>query len=273
MARRHQRSGSHPTPALYRNRGDGTFEDVTVAFGLDVELYGMGVTVGDYDNDGWPDIFVTAVGGNRLYRNRAGNRFEEVTARAGFGTSKWPAETAAEFFRHRELISFPASAVWLDYDNDGKLDLFVCNYMSWSPAHDFGVAAVLPGGRRAYVPPQQFTGTHCQLYHNVDGTRFEDVSMVAGVQVSETSEAGGAAHPVGKALGVLVRDMDGDGWPDIIVANDTVRNFFFRNQPGPDGTRIFKESGLFAGIAYADGRRAAGWALTPARSSRVYSRS
>jgi hypothetical protein len=254
------------TQALYRNRGDGTFEDVTAAYGLDVELYGMGVAIADFDNDGWPDIFITAVGGNRLFRNVDGKRFEDVTERSGLGASLWPNESAADFAHHAGPISFPSSAVWLDYDGDGRLDLFVCYYVTWAPAYDLGVAAVLPGGARAYVPPQQFTGAQCQLFRNLGrdekgNTRFEDVSAAAGVLVSETSEPGGSPRPVGKALGAVVCDVDGDGWPDVIVANDTVRNFFFHNVPGPKDSRVFKEVGLVAGIAYADGRPRGGMGI------------
>jgi hypothetical protein len=245
-----------PTQALYRNRGDGTFEDVTAAAGLDVVMYGMGVTVGDYDNDGRPDLLVTTVGGIRLFHNVDGKRFEDVTAAAGLGDPRpWPACSAEEFARRAESMSFPSSAAWLDYDGDGRLDLFVCHYVAWSPASDLGVKAVLPGGLRAYVPPQAFPGTQCQLLRNVDGKRFEDVSAAAGVHVT------GPAGPVGKALGVVVCDPDGDGWPDIVVANDTVRNFFFHNVPDPGGGRRFEEVGMSAGIAYADGRPRGGMGI------------
>ena len=127
----HPAPAARPTQALYRNRGDGTFEDVTQALGLDVELFGMGVAVADYDNDRWPDIFITAVGGNRLYRNRDGKRFEDVTAAAGIGGPIGLPEVSAEaFLEIAEPISFPSSAAWLDYDGDGRLDLFVCNYLT-----------------------------------------------------------------------------------------------------------------------------------------------
>ena len=244
-----------PTQALYRNRGDGTFEDVTAAVGLAVELYGMGVAVGDFDNDGWPDLFVTAVGGNRLFRNLGGKSFVDVTTAAGLGVARGlPAGPYEAFLRHESPISFPSSAVFLDYDGDGRLDLFVCNYLTWSPATDLEVKAILPGGGRAYVPPQYFPGAQCVLWRNVDGTRFEDVSEAAGVRVSEPGGANRPTQAVGKSLGVAVCDVDGDGWPDVVVANDTVRNFFFHNRPAPGGSRQFEETGMTAGLAYADGR-------------------
>jgi hypothetical protein len=246
-------------PALYRNKGDGTFEDVTTAVGLDVELYGMGVAVGDFDNDGWPDIFITGVGGNKLFRNIGGKRFEDVTATAGVGgAGGLPNLAADEFLKIAEPIPFPASAAWLDFDGDGLLDLFVCYYLTWSPASDLGVQAVLPNGVRAYVPPTQFRAAHCVLYRNIDGKRFEDVSATAGIQVVENGS------PVGKALGVCVCDPDRDGWPDIVVACDTTRNLFFHNIAAPGGGRKFEEIGLTTGIAYAEGRPRGGMGIDSA---------
>jgi hypothetical protein len=256
-----QSSPHAPIGVLYRNRGDVTFEDVTRAYGLDIELYGMGVAAGDYDGDGWPDLFITAVGGNRLFHNVEGKRFENVTATVGLGAStQLPAVRFDEFLKHTEPISFPSSAVFLDYDGDGRLDLFVCNYLTWSPALDIGVQAVLPGGKRAYVPPQQFAGAQCALYRNVGG-KFEDVSASAGIYVSEQMGGDQLPRPIGKALGVVVCDADDDGWPDLVVANDTVRNFFFHNVPDAKGGRRFEEIGLFAGLAYADGRPRGGMGI------------
>lgn len=255
-------TGGHPIPALYRNRGDSTFEDVTKAVGLDIEMYGLGVAIGDYDNDGWTDLFVTAVGGNRLFHNVAGKRFEEVTGTAGLGVPmSWPTESFDDFLSRGEAISFPSSAAFLDYDGDGLLDLFVCNYLTWSPAADAGTQAVLTGGRRAYVPPQQFTGANCTLYRNLGNGRFVDVSASAGIQVTDANVGNNGAHPVGKALGVIVCDLDDDGWPDLVVANDTVRNFYFHNVPDSKGGRRFQEEGQFTGLAYADGRPRGGMGI------------
>jgi hypothetical protein len=247
-----------PTQALYRNRGDGTFEDVTARTGLDVELFGMGIAVADYDNDGWPDIFITGVGGNRLFRNRGGHRFEDVTAAVGLGApAQWSTLSAKAFLALAQPISFPSSAAWLDYDGDGRLDLFVCNYLNWSPAQDLAVQAVLPGGVRAYVPPTEFRAAHCQLFRNIDGSRFEDVTDSSGVKVLENDAA------VGKALGIAVCDPDGDGWPDIVVACDMTRNLFYHNVAGAGGRR-FEELGHAVNIAYAEARPRGGMGIDSA---------
>jgi hypothetical protein len=242
-----------PTLALYRNKGDGTFEDVTEQCGLNVTLYGMGVTVGDYDNDGWPDIFVTALGGNKLFHNepdgKGGRRFVDVTVQAGLATGAGLPSGPGEFLDREAPILFPSSAAWLDYDNDGRLDLFVCHYVTWSPRLDLDQKCTLLGQVRAYCPPRVFKGSQCTLYRNLGGGKFEDVSVKAGIHV--TGEQGEA---VAKALGVVVGDFDGDGWPDIFVANDTVRNFLFHNRG--DGT--FEEIGERAGIARAEGVARAG---------------
>jgi HEAT repeat protein len=245
-----------PMLALYRNKGDGTFEDVTAAAGLAVTLYGMGVTVGDYDNDGWPDVFITAVGGNRLFHNESGRRFVDVTARAGVGgPGGWPATKAGAFLNHATPINFSSSATFLDYDGDGRLDLFVCNYVGWSPAfdlsHDFKLSGI-----RTYGQPRGFAGTHCFLYRNQGDGRFQDVSAEAGIHISEP-ETG----PVAKALGVVACDLDDDGWPDIVVANDGVRNFLFHNESDGQGGRRFTEIGIPKGIAYAEGAARAGMGI------------
>ena len=252
-----------PTQALYRNRGDGTFEDVTVAAGLDVTLFGMSVAVGDFDNDGWPDLFLAGVGGNRLFHNEAtsdGTRiYRDVTVAAGLaGGPGLPTMTADAFHRLKEPLSFPGSATWLDYDLDGKLDLFLCQYLRWSPAEDLGIDAVLPNGVRAYVPPTRFAGVHCQLFRNRGDGQFDDVSAVAGIQVVAEGPGDRTAQPLAKALGVIVCDPDGDGWPDLAVACDTERNLFFQNVPGPDGSRRFREVGLFAGVAFSGDARPRG---------------
>ncbi len=253
-----------PTLKLYRNQGDGTFKDVTEAVGLNVTLFGMGVTVGDYDNDGFPDVFITGVGGNHLFRNEAappgsganGRRFRDVTAEAGVGgPSDWSAARQGNFFAFDRPLNFSTSAAFLDYDGDGLLDLFVCNYVTWSPAEDQRLSFTRDGKHRAFGPPTAFAGTQCFLYRNLGNGHFEDVSATAGIQVFDND--GSAERPrlrnVGKALGVSVCDLDEDGWPDIVVANDMVRNFCFHNVPGPNGTRVFKEIGLPSGIAYAAG--------------------
>ncbi len=213
-----------PTQRFYRNRGDGTFEDVTAEVGLDVTLYGMGVAVGDCNNDGFPDVVLTGLSGNRLFLNEQGKRFVEKTDSGLTSAFGWS-----------------TSAAFLDYDRDGKLDLFICNYVQWTPEIDRAQGFRLTGIGRAFGPPTNFAGTHSQLFRgNGDGT-FVDVSESAGVHKFDL-----LGNPKGKALGVVTCDMDRDGWTDILVANDTVQNFFFHNL----GNGTFEEIGEVSGIAF-----------------------
>jgi hypothetical protein len=224
----HLPAGKPPTTmALYRNDGKGRFTDVAKGSGLDVSLYGMGVAVGDYDNDGLADVFVTGVGGNRLFHNEGQGRFHDVTPTAGVAgaTEGWS-----------------TSAAWVDYDNDGKLDLFVCNYVRWSPELDRGASFELPQIGRAYGPPRKFQGTFPYLYHNEGNGQFHDVSAQAGMQIKDPA----TGLPMAKSLAVAPVDADNDGWIDLVVANDTVQNFLFHNER--NGT--FKEIGARSGVAY-----------------------
>jgi hypothetical protein len=261
----HEKEGERPTLKLYRNRGDGAFAEVTEEAGLAVTMYGMGVTTGDYDNDGWTDLFITGVGGNRLFHNEPldaktqelGRRFREVTAEAGVaGPGGWPRTPVSDFLKHTEPLTWSSSSAFLDYDGDADLDLFVCNYITWSPAIDIQLDFRLTGLGRAFGPPSAFKGSQCFLYENEGGGKFHHVAVQAGVHVSEREGTDEKARlrDVGKSLGVMVADVDRDGWPDIFVANDTVRNFFFHNIPAPDGGRRFEEIGVFAGVAYAEGK-------------------
>ena len=243
-----------PTLKLYRNLGGFKFEDATAAAGLNVTLYGMGVAVGDYDNDGRPDVFISCVGKHRLFRNVDGKRFEDATATAGVGgPGELPNVGKDEFAGWKPPIPFGSSATFVDYDADGLLDLFVCHYVTWSPNIDRNIASTLEGGKRSYVQPKDMDGSQCTLFRNLGGGKFEDVSAATGVQV--WSKAGTNAddklRPVGKALGVIAWDADDDGYPDIYVANDMVRNFYFVNQE-KDGKRVFFENGAILGAAYPD---------------------
>lgn len=219
----------YPTLKLYRNDGHGHFRDATAGSGLEsVHLYGMGLAIGDFDNDGYDDIAVTGVGGIRLLRNLGGTgRFEDVTRRAGIASGAQDWNTCAAFF---------------DFDNDGHLDLFVCRYVRWSPDIDRAMDFRMTGIGRAYGPPNSFEGSFPRLFRNNGNGTFTEVSEKAGLRVVNPA----TGKPIAKSLGVLPIDLNGDGWIDLIVANDTVRNFLFLNQH--DGT--FKEAGAESGIAY-----------------------
>jgi enediyne biosynthesis protein E4 len=219
----------HPSLRLYRNDGHGHFCDATAGSGLEsVHLYGMGVAIGDFDNDGYDDIVVTGVGGVRLLRNLRGTgRFEDVTRRAGIGSGPQDWNTCAAFF---------------DYDNDGLLDLFICRYVRWSSDIDRRMDFRMTGIGRAYGPPNSFEGTFPRLFRNNGNGTFTEVSEKAGLRVVNPA----TGKPIAKSLGVLPIDLQGDGWMDLVVANDTVRNFLFLNRH--DGT--FTEVGAESGIAY-----------------------
>jgi hypothetical protein len=212
---------------LFQNDGTGAFADVTQASGLDVSLYGMGAAVGDYDNDGNVDLFISALGGNRLFHNLGKGRFADVTAQAGVqgGTNNWS-----------------TSAAWLDYDRDGDLDLFVCNYVRWSKEIDFEANYQLAGIGRAYGPPMNFPGTFPLLYRNDGQGRFTDVTSESGLQIEHPA----TGVPMAKSLGVAPVDINNDGWIDLVVANDTVQNFVFTNRHNGS----FREVGASSGIAF-----------------------
>ncbi len=223
-----------PRSALYRNDGGGRFTDASSASGLATTLYGTAVAVGDYDGDGWRDLFIAAVGENRLFRNDRG-RFTDVTAAAGVAGA--PDE-------------WSSSSAFVDYDNDGDLDLFVCNYVRWSKEIDLQLDYRLTGVGRAYGPPLNYQGTFPYLYRNEGDGTFTDVSVESGIQVRNPA----TDVPVAKALAVAPVDVDRDGWIDLLIANDTVRNFLYHNLG--DGT--FEEVGELWGVAYGRNGEATG---------------
>ncbi len=210
--------GRKSLSALYRNNHDGTFSNITAGSGLDIEMYGIGVAIGDYDNDGRDDVYITALEGDRLFHNEGGGKFRDVTAGSGIHNA-----------------NFGTSAAWLDYDHDGKLDLFVANYVQWTPKGDLWCS--LDGATKSYCTPESYKGTSSKLFHNLGGGKFEDVSQKAGV-----------GDPTSKSLGVSVFDYNSDGWPDIFVANDTQPNKLYRNNH--NGT--FTEEAVGAGVAFGE---------------------
>ena len=212
--------GAPSSSKLYRNDRDGTFTDVTGPSGLATDYYGMGVAVGDYDNDGDDDLFVTAVGPNHLYANNGDGTFTDRSRTAGIGSAD----------------EFSTSAAWSDYDRDGDLDLFVVNYVRWSVAEDLHCS--LDGTSKSYCTPEAYEGSSMRLYRNEGGGRFADATEPAGL-----------FDPTSKGMGIAVFDYDRDGLPDVILANDTQPNKLYRNRG--DGT--FEERGLLAGVAFSEG--------------------
>jgi enediyne biosynthesis protein E4 len=209
----------HTTPKLYHNNHDGTFTDVTHKAGLDVEMYGLGVAIGDYDNDGYDDLFVTALGQSRLFHNNGNGTFADVTQKAGLAG---PHE-------------FSTSAAWVDYDKDGKLDLVVGNYVQWTQETD--LYCTLDGKSKSYCTPESYKGTSARLWHNRGDGTFEDITQKAGL-----------GEPTSKTMGVAVLDYDNDGWPDLLFSNDTQPNKLYRN----NGNGTFSEKGVIAGVAFSE---------------------
>jgi hypothetical protein len=225
----------HPMrSALYHNNGDGTFTDVTEKAGVAAENhYGQGVAVGDYDNDGYPDIYVTGYGSAILYHNNGDGTFTDVTKKAGVGDEG----------------NWSTSAAWIDYDKDGYLDLVVTNYIEWSPKNNLWCGEHRPG-YRSYCHPGNYKGQKTKLYHNNHDGTFSDVSDSSGV-----------GKPEAKGMGVVVADFNNDGWPDIAIANDTWPNFLFINKH--DGT--FQDVSFISGLAASeDGRYEAGMGIDAA---------
>jgi len=222
----------HSTLRLYKNNRNGTFTDVTKAAGLDVEMYGMGVAVGDYNNDGFPDLFITCVGQSRLFHNTGKGTFLDITRTSGLSGRQ----------------AFSTSALWFDYDRDGLLDLFVCNYVRWSPEHD--VFCSLDGKNKSYCTPEAYRGDTCWLFHNRGDGTFEDVTATSGVFDSSS-----------KSLGVTLLDFDQDGWPDLLVANDTQPNKLYKNLRNGK----FKDVAVEAGLAFStEGKARAGMGVDAA---------
>jgi hypothetical protein len=226
----HKRQRS--TLKLYRNNRNGTFTDVTERAGLAVEMYGMGVAAADFNNDGFTDILITAVGQNRLFQNTGAGHFVDVTDKAGLGGR----------------TGFSTSALWFDFDRDGWLDLLVCNYVKWSPQRD--VFCSVDGKRKSYCTPEAYHGDTCWLFRNRGNGTFEDVTAKSGI-----------FDPTSKSLGVALLDYDRDGWPDVLIANDTQPNKLYRNLRNG----AFEDVAVRAGVAFSeDGKARAGMGVDTA---------
>src|SRR5256886_1514454 len=203
-------------PKVYHSNHDGAFAGVTDEAGLDVEMFGVGVTVGDYDNDGYDDLFVTAYGQSHLFHNNGNGTFTDVTQKAGFGGVK----------------EFSTSAAWVDYDKDGRLDLVVANYVTWSPEAD--LYCTMDGKSKSDCTPESYKGASIRLWRNNGDGTFSDVTKQAGLY-----------EPEAQKLGIAILDFDNDGWPDILISNDTQPNQLYRN----NGNGTFTEKAVVAGVA------------------------
>ena len=210
--------GRRSLSALYRNNKNGTFTNVTTASGLDVEMYALGIAVGDFDNDGRDDLYITALEGDRLFHNEGNFKFRDVTKTSGILNA-----------------AFASSAAWLDYDRDGRLDLYVANYVQWTREKDIWCS--LDGVSKSYCTPESYKGVSSKLFRNLGGGRFEDATQKAHL-----------FDPTSKSLGIAVLDYNSDGWPDLFVANDTQPNKLYRNLR--NGT--FTEEAVSAGVAFGE---------------------
>ena len=217
------KDGPQYSDRLFRNNGDGTFTDVTATAGVAGQGFNIGVTIGDYDNDGFEDIFVAGVHRNTLYHNNGDGTFTDVTERAGL------AKTDPQYGK-----LWAVGATWVDYDRDGLLDLFVVNYVQWDPKTE---PVCEKGGLPDYCYPRAYAGVPNSLFHNNGDGTFTDVSAASGIRRS-----------VGKGMAVAAADFDGDGWPDLFVSNDTLPNNLLLNQH--NGT--FKEAAIEKGVAFTE---------------------